>query len=205
MWPRGLSVQHRVRSLRSARRSCAAALLLLAASCSSSATTPTQSTPSVAASASDSSFSSSVYAYSIALPAGWRPIPATEAWDGTTGITNEDPWVDQFISERGTIAWAFAAPTSKSLDDVTADQIASGAERECSTTPETDEETTVGDAPARFVVTHCPADSETVVAWADLVHDGDGYFFYFIYPDSLAADPNPLDPFRELLSGIEFR
>jgi hypothetical protein len=138
-----------------------------------------------------------VYAYSIALPAGWRPIPATQAWDGTTGITNEDPWVDQFISERGTIAWAFAAPTSKSLDDVTADQIASGAERECSTTPETDEETTV--------VTHCPADSETVVAWADLVHDGEGYFFYFIYPDSLAADPNPIDPFRDLLNGIEFR
>jgi hypothetical protein len=180
--------------------------VLLLASCSSSATTPTPLTvPSASASASGSAFSSSVYAYSIALPAGWRPVPATEAWDGTTDISNEDPWVDQFISQRGSVAWAYAAPTSKTLNKLTTDQIASGADRQCSTTPETDEAITVGQEPARYVVTHCPADSATVVAWADLIHAGDGYFFYFIYPDSLAPDPNALDSFQTLLDGIEFR
>jgi hypothetical protein len=196
------------RFLRPTARSCVAALLLLAASCSNAAPTPTQSRApllSASASASGSTFSSSVYQYSIDLPDGWRPVAATEAWDGTSGITNEDPWVDQFISQRGTLAWAFAAPTSKTLDELTADQIASGAVRRCSKTPETDEGISVGQEPARFVVMHCPADSATLVAWADLVHDGDGYFFYFIYPESLAADPKPLDPFRTLLHGVQFR
>jgi hypothetical protein len=183
--------------------SAVAAVVLLTASCGSSATPTPSATPGP--SASGSTFSSSVYAYSIALPAGWRPVPATEAWDGTTAVSSEDPWVDQFISSRGTIVWAYAAPTSKSLADLTDEAVAASAsERQCMANPQVDEPLTVGEEAARFIVTRCPADSQTVIAWATVIHAGDGYFFYFIHPESLAPDPNAVDAFRALLNGIAF-
>ena len=80
-------------------------------------------------------------------------------------------------------------------------------ENDCPTTLETDDGTTVGGEPARLLTKHCPADAPdggALIATAALLHAGDGYFFYFIYPVGLAPDPNAIDAFTSFLEGVEF-
>jgi hypothetical protein len=182
-----------------------AALTLLAA-CGTASSTPTPAATTVP-SASPSVFVSPLYGYSVALSEGWRPEPATEAWTGSGGGSDAAS-SDRFYSTRGTTIWTVAAPTTKTVDELVTDQIAADAAGNgCPTTMDSDEETTVGGEPARLTTKHCPADAAdggALIATAALLHGGDGYFFYFIYPVGLAADPNAIDDFTSFLEGVEF-
>ena len=61
-------------------------------------------------------FTSRHYGYTEALPAGWRLArQATRQWHGTGGPGYDRPVVDLFAGPRGVQAWAYAAPTKKSL------------------------------------------------------------------------------------------
>lgn len=202
-----------------------AVVAVLASACGTSGTTPAPS-PSPAASvgqptpqptaaptapptreptAPPSVFTSPLYHYSIALPAGWTAIAATVAWDGTSTPGHTDSIVDQFQSSTGTVAWTYAAPTTKSLAALSAARTAAdAATHPCPTTPEINEPITVAGEPAVFTSKHCPAGSGTLVANTAVIHNGIGYFFYFQHPESVTADPNDLAVFKTLLSGVEF-
>ena len=74
------------------------------------------------------------YGYTEALPAGWRLVrQATRSWHGTGGPGYDRPVVDLFAGPHGIAAWAYAAPTSKSLGSyATATIRASRAAHPCS-------------------------------------------------------------------------
>ena len=180
--------------------------MIVLTACGTASPTPTPGATTLP-SASPSVFVSPLYGYSVALAEGWRPEPATEAWNGSGGASDAAS-SDKFHSDRGTTIWTIATPTTKTLDQLVADQIASDAAGNgCPTTMDTDDETTVGGEPARLTTKHCPADAPdggALIATAAVLHGGDGYFFYFIYPVYLAPDPNALDAFTSFLEGVEF-
>jgi hypothetical protein len=181
------------------------ALTLLAA-CSTASSTSTPAATALPL-ASESVFVSPLYGYSAALSEGWRPEPATEAWTEADSFGSDSANSDKFYSTRGTTIWAVATATAKTLDQFVADQVATDAvENDCPTTLETDDATAVGGEPARLITKHCPAgaaDGGALIATAALLHGGDGYFFYFIYPVGLAADPNAIDAFTSFLEGVQ--
>ncbi len=191
-----------------------AVVALVTAACGTSGTTPTASQlpttsigqPTIQPTAPASLFTSSVYHYSIALPAGWTATSATAAWDGTVAVSHTDPFADLFSSSTGTLAWAYAAPTTKSVADLSAAQTASdAAAHPCPTTVEIDEPTTVGGDPARLTMKHCPTPGDTLIANTAVIHDGIGYFFYFQHSSNAGADAADVAVFKTLLSGVEFR
>jgi hypothetical protein len=51
-------------------------------------------------------FKSTIYDYSIALPAGWIAIPATAAWDGKE-MSHDAAYVDQFQFPNGAVTGAY--------------------------------------------------------------------------------------------------
>ncbi len=182
------------------------ALIWLTA-CGIASSTPTPAA-STLPSASPSVFVSPLYGYSVALPEAWRPEPATVAWTEADSFGSDSANSDKFYSTRGTTIWAAATATAKTLDQFVDDQVAIDAvENDCPTTLETDDGTTVGGEPARLLTKHCPADAPdggALIATAALLHAGNGYFFYFIYPVGLAPDPNAIDAFTSFLEGVEF-
>lgn len=184
-----------------------AASAILVAACGGAATTPQPTAPATEQLFPPASqFDSPLYGYSIALPDGWRPEPATEAWDGAPGSFGSDTAnSDRFHFQRGLTVWAVAAQTEKSLAELTDDQMASDVElHDCAATPDTDEPTTLDGDPARLTAKHCPTDSPTEVATESVIHDGKAYVFYFIHPELIAPDPNDLDLFGNLLDGVTF-
>src|SRR3954470_132913 len=78
------------------------------------------STPTAAPSAATvpTMFTSTIYGYSLTLPAGWTAIHATSAWDGTSALSHDAVESDQFIESYPRSAWVNAAPTKGGLSDV---------------------------------------------------------------------------------------
>jgi hypothetical protein len=58
-------------------------------------------------------FVSTIYHYTITVPAGWNTFPATKAWTGKTAVSHDGPDVDLFSGP--TLAWGFALRTSQTL------------------------------------------------------------------------------------------
>jgi hypothetical protein len=145
-------------------------------------------------------FSSALYGYSVGLPVGWSVSkPATVAWTGTGAPDHDSAFTDLFQSTTGTLAWALAAPTQKSLVDLTAAQSAADArEHPCPPTPDVDDPITVSDEPARFTVKDCGI----LVAMTAVIRDGTGYIFYFQHPPTAKPSDDDVAVFRTLLSRI---
>jgi hypothetical protein len=149
-------------------------------------------------------FTSPLYHYTIDLPAGWTAYPAMLAWDGTGSPGHDTAEVDQFKSSTGTVAWAFAAPTTKSVAAFSAERTAADAvEHPCGTTPEIDESTTVDGDPARLTVKHCEPVGGILVANTVVIRLGTGYVFYIQHPPEDTADPEDFEVLRTLLSGVK--
>jgi hypothetical protein len=147
-----------------------------------------------------STFTSPLYKYSIALPAGWTPYAAMLPWDGASSPANFSADVDQLNSSTGTQAWVMAAPTTKTLAKYIADQHAADAlAHECPATPETDEATTIDGKPARLTVMHCGI----LVVNAAVIDKGIGYMFYLQHPPEDTADPEDVSSFKTLLAGVK--
>lgn len=194
-----------------------AAVGLLLSACATSGTTGTPSTTGTAiatsmstatsrtfpaTTASESVFTSPLYGYSIVVPADWTPQPATERWDGEVGgFGSSTPNSDVFQSQvMFNTLWAAAAPTTKGLNDFVSDETEIDAvEHDCENPPDIDEPITVDDEPARLTAKNCPTDSKTLIAFAAVIKDGVGYFFYFRHVD---PDPSSLDVFQGFLTGV---
>lgn len=146
-----------------------------------------------------STFTSSKYAYSIDLPAGWTGYPAFLPWDGTSAPAYDQAVVDQLKSSTGTVAWVMSAPTTNTLPDYIAAQTAVDAvEHPCPTAAELDQAITIDGEPARMLVKHCG----TLVVSAAVIHKGSGYFFYFQHLPEDTADPEGYEIFKTLLAGV---
>jgi hypothetical protein len=151
-----------------------------------------------------SAFVSTVYGYTLGLPADWAVVkPATLAWDGTGAPGHDTAVTDLFASAAGTLAWANAAITAKSLNAFTSERLAAdAAAHPCPARPETDETLTIAGEPARFTVKHCPATGGILVAMAAVIHDGTGYVFYFQHPPAAPARDDDVATFKGLLGGV---
>ena len=114
-------------------------------------------------------------------------------------------YVDQIQSSSGTIGWAAAIPTKETLAAFSAARTAAdAAEHPCPPTPEIDESIKVGGDPGRLTIKHCPADGGILVANTAVIHDGNGFFFYFQDPGHYATDSGDLAVFKTLLGGVTF-
>jgi hypothetical protein len=198
-----------------AGRIAAFLLATLVGGCATNAATPSPTarqpslTPAVSASEqlfpAGSHFDSSLYGFSLDLPDGWRPDPATERWDGTYGTFGSDSLqADRFHFQKGYTVWAVAAPTTATLQQFVAGQDASDARRhECPRHPD-GQPATIGSEDALLEMKHCPTDSAAVIGMAATIHRGVGYFFYFIHPVSVEASNDDQQVFQSLLDTVTF-
>jgi hypothetical protein len=143
------------------------------------------------------------YGYTEALPAGWRLArQATRQWNGTGGPGYDRPFVDLFAGPRGIAAWAYAAPTKKSLAAYTSATIrAARAGHPCSP-PQTGQATTIGREPARLLGMQCPPGSGFLVEIAVTIHHGTAFLFASQNPSG--TTPTDRADFHKFLGGIRF-
>lgn len=209
------------------------AVLLLTACASTSLVSPTPSSSAPTATPIPSSaeptatprptaypvatlFTSPLYKYSVTLPAGWLVIPAETAWDGNSAVGHADPIVDQLFAPQvegrcptvplcGPVAWAYAAPTTASLDAYVKEKDAADArDHPCSSAPESADTITIGGEPGVLESRHCPAVGGILVVSAFTIHNGVAYVFYLQDPyGDPAAEPLDQSDFVALIAAIQ--
>ncbi len=199
---------------------------LLIAGCASSVSpgaSPLPNSPSPLATSGPSaqgvptSFTSTLYGYSVTLPAGWRVVEAQTKWDGNGSPTYDDQVVDQLIAPESTgrctgvftcgpLAWVLAAPTTKTLTEFTKEQdAAAAAGHSCPPSPEKQEQVTIDGQAGLLETKHCPATAGALTLGAVTIHGGVGYLFNLV---DLSSDPTaePADrsDFLALLGTVHF-
>ena len=111
------------------------------------------------------------------------------------------------FSIGGVEAWAFAAPTKKSLAAYARATIrAAAATHPCPAVPQSDQAMMIGGAPARLLAMQCPPGSGFLVETAVTIHDGTAFVFASQNPSGAAADYRAdCAAFRKFLAGIRFQ
>jgi hypothetical protein len=172
--------------------------MLVLAGCSSAATTPlgrsAQAAPSIAASPSattpaslrptespspqptSTTYTSSLYGYSLALPAGWQVVPASTRWDGISDPGHDEPPVDQMSGPETAVAWAFSTPPiTKDLRTYASDRLAADAKAHpCPKTAATTDKITIDGLPGLLMSRDCGI----LVLTALTIRRGTGFVFY---------------------------
>lgn len=167
-----------------------------------SASTVTSPTPSL--SPQVKTFASQTYGYSVTLPKGWTAIHASARWDGKGSPGSEDVVADQFIGLTAVDAWAFAAPTTKSLGEYERETITGTLKdhgEDCPARPAAQHPIQIGGHPGMLLEWDCGLLINQAVA----VHNGVGYFFGLRDP-SVHAASNAHDRklFLRLLDSVQF-
>lgn len=170
------------------------------ASASNGGTSP----PSASPVPTQSTFTSEIYGYSVAVPAGWSSIAATARWDGISGVKSDSPEVDRWTSSGTAAAWGSAAPYTKDLKSYTTKTIADTAKYHgdtCTRPPETQGVITVGGERGTLISWNCGI----LINVAVTVHHGIGYTFGFRDPAVAAAtDPTDRAIFVGALGSVRF-
>jgi hypothetical protein len=169
---------------------------------------PTAATPDPAAEpsapAGPTSFTSTIYGYSLTMPAAWRAIQATAAWDGKGAPFHDVPEADQFISPTPASAWFFGAPTTKDLAGRVKESIAANAKdhgAQCPAVPNFNDPIEIGGEPGVLLGYDCGI----LINNAITVHKGNVYMFGFRDPAIHAASyPGDRAIFLELLKSVRF-
>lgn len=164
--------------------------------------------PASSAEATPSSFTSTVYGYSVVVPAGWSSIAATSGWDGVSGLSHDSPEVDQWISPGGTrAAWASAAAYADDLRSYTKKIIADTVKYHgatCIPPPAAQEPITIGGEAGTLIAWNCGI----LINLAGTVHNGIGYTFGFFDKRDLAVqaatDPADHEIYIGLLESVDF-
>jgi hypothetical protein len=161
------------------------------------------STVSSSSSAAGSPYTSSMYGYSVTVPAGWQTKPAKVRWDGSGAPAHEDPAVDIVEPTAGTMSiFAFAAPTTLDLAAYAHEVVARNAQFHgdtCPPQPDKTESTTAGGQPATYISWNCGILINAVV----VVRDGVGYQFVMRDPGVHAStDPTDRESFDALLRSL---
>ena len=144
-------------------------------------------------------FSSWLYGYTVALPAGWSAQPGPR-WVGAPGP------VDIFRGLPYVVAWAFAAPRPPSLAGYATATARAAAQLPCPAVPQIDQRVTIGGAAALLIGMTCPAQSGVYMLLAAAAHNQTALVFVFEDSSGVrAAEQADRAAFGELLAGIRFR
>jgi len=95
-------------------------------------------------------FSSWLYGYTVALPAGWSAQPGPR-WVGAPGPA------DIFRGLPYVVAWAFAVPRPASPAEYATAITQTTAQLPCPAAPQTSQAITIAGVPARLIGMRCPA------------------------------------------------
>lgn len=141
---------------------------------------PPDTTPAPTASAAPTpalpvAFASTIYDYSLIVPAGWVIGPATVPWDAASAPSANAFSVDKFVSPSGLSAFAYAGAVSVDLAGFVRDNIAWTFRDHGSTCPDPAPEITepieVGGEPGVLLLWDCGI----LINSALLVRDGTGF------------------------------
>jgi hypothetical protein len=176
------------------------------AGCSSLAAGPpgapaTRSRAGASAQAAARVFSSRLYGYTVALPAGWSADPG-ERWGGT-GAPGP---VDVFRGQPYVAAWAFTVPRPANPAAWATAITRTAAQLPCPAAPQTSQAVTIGGVPARLIGMRCPARGGVLMLTA--VTTGGQSALVVTFEDSSgisAAERADRAAFREFLAGIRLR
>jgi hypothetical protein len=174
------------------------------AGCSSSlAGSPGASTPRSGASGASATaaFTSRIYGYTVALPAGWSAQPG-QRMDGT-GAPGP---VDVFRGQPHVAAWAFAVPRPASPAAYATAITRTTAQLPCPASPQTSQPVTIGGVPARLIGMRCPPHGGALMLTA--VTTRGQYTLVTTFEDSSgisSAEQADRAAFREFLAGIRLR
>jgi hypothetical protein len=153
-------------------------------------------------------YSSKLHGYTLTLPDGWLAgQQALVPWDGVSPIGHADLDVDQFVGPNGTNAWAFAAPTTETLQGyVIAGEAAAARDHPCPATPATIDAITIDGEDAQLTGMYCPETGGLLVRNAYTIHDGTGFIFGFQDPsDDPSAEPADRATFNAFINAIQFK
>jgi hypothetical protein len=140
------------------------------------------------------------YAYSLALPAGWRPGPARQAWDGTARIDSDGLFVDRAYGPGSKLFFVYAAPTDLDLAAYAAQgQKDVNAWHGCPARAGSETNVTIGGSPGRLHAFHC---SGLSVMKAFVVRDGFGWAFNQLAPPGNEASDTAA--FEAMLTDVEW-
>ena len=165
---------------------------------------PTVSPSAVASPSGPVVFTSSLYGYTITLPAGWATAPAIVRWDGKVQ-PGPDAETDKFGGPAQTSAFGFAGPFRGTLTAFVSDRIAATARDHADTCPvaqpEVNEPLQIGGQRWVLLGWDCGALINTAVT----VRAGVGYVLTFRdLAIHAATDPADRAIFRSMLDSIEF-
>lgn len=140
------------------------------------------------------------YAFSLGLPVGWRPQGAIQAWDGTSRVNSDGPYVDRALGPGSKLFFVYGAPTDLDLAAWSAQgQKDVNAWHGCPATAESETDVTIGGLPGRLHAFHCQG---LYVMKAFAVKDGFGWAFNQIGPPTQeAADTGA---FEAMLADVVF-
>src|SRR5215475_2852979 len=176
------------------------------AGCASPAAGPpgapaTQSRPSGAsAPAAAHMFSSRLYGYTAALPAGWSAQPG-QRW-GDLGAPGP---VDVFRGQPYVAAWAFAVPRPANPAAYATAITRTAAQLPCPAAP-TSQAVTIGGVPARLIGMRCPAPGGVLMLTAVTTRGQSALVVTFEDSSGVSASERAdRAAFREFLAGIRLR
>jgi hypothetical protein len=190
-------------------RTIAALSLTLAgvlAGCSSPpAGSPGASAPPSRASGADATaahvFTSRLYGYTVALPAGWSAQPG-ERWSGTGAPSP----VDVFRGQPYVAAWAFAVPRPASPAAYATAITRTAAQLPCPAASQTSQAVTIGGGPAVLISMRCPSPGGVLMLTAVTTRGQSTLVITFEDVSGISsAERADHAAFREFLAGIRLR
>jgi len=144
-------------------------------------------------------FSSWLYGYTVALPAGWSAQPGPR-WVGAPGP------VDIFRGLPYVAAWAFAVPRPASPAGYATAITQTTAQLPCPAGPQTSQAITISGVPARLIGMRCPARGGVLMLTA-VTTRGQSALVVTFEDSSGVSTGERADraAFREFLAGIRLR
>jgi len=162
------------------------------------ASTPRSGAPGASATAA---FTSRLYGYTVALPAGWSVQPG-QHWGGTGGPGS----VDVFRGQPNVAAWAFAVPRPASPAAYATAITRTAAQLPCPAAPQTSQAVTIGGVPARLIAMRCPAHGGVLMLTAVTTRGQSTLVIMFEDSSGISSAERPdRAAFREFLAGIRLR
>jgi hypothetical protein len=146
-------------------------------------------------------FSSRLYGYTVALPAGWAADPG-QHWSapGAPGP------VDVFRGRPYVAAWAFAVPWPASPVAYATAITRTAAQLPCPAAPQTSQPAVIGGAPAWVIGIRCPAQGGVLMLTAVTAGGQSALVITFEDPSGISsAERADRAAFAELLAGVRLR
>ena len=146
-------------------------------------------------------FTSRLYGYTVALPAGWSAHPG-QRWGG---IGAHRP-VDVFRGLPYVAAWAFAVPPPASAAAYATAITRTAAQLPCPAAPQTSQAVTIGGVPAVLIGMRCPAHGGALMLTAVSTRGLSTVVITFEDSSGMSsAEPADRAAFGEFLAGIRLR